>query len=94
MTVIWTLIIGLLAGWIARLLVPGKNPMGLIVTCLLGVAGSFLARWVGVAMGYYQPGARAGFIASTLGAIVLLVIYHLIKRGADSFKQHQGPTPP
>lgn len=80
MRIIWTLIIGLIAGAVAKLLVPGRDPGGWFVTMLLGIAGSFLARWVGTAMGYYAPGARVGFFASVLGAVVILVVYHLIRR--------------
>lgn len=90
MHVIWTLIIGLVAGAVAKLLVPGKDPGGWVVTMLLGLAGSFVARWIGVALGYYQPGARVGFFASVLGAIIILVVYHLIRRIAT---HQQTPRP-
>jgi uncharacterized membrane protein YeaQ/YmgE (transglycosylase-associated protein family) len=76
---LWEAIIGLIIGAIAKLLMPGKDPGGWIVTMLLGLAGSLLATWVGGAVGLYQPGQSAGFIMSVLGAIVLLAIYRVIK---------------
>lgn len=74
-----TLLIGLIVGLIARAIKPGNDSMGWIMTTLLGVAGSFLATYIGVAMGWYQQGDAAGWIASILGAIVLLVLFGLIK---------------
>lgn len=78
-SLIGTLLIGLVVGFIARAIKPGNDSMGWIMTALLGVAGAFLASYVGVAMGWYQQGDAAGWIASIVGAIVLLVIYGLIK---------------
>ena len=78
-SLIGTLLIGLVVGFIARAIKPGHDSMGWIMTALLGVAGSFLASYVGVAMGWYQQGDAAGWIASILGSIVLLIIYGLIK---------------
>lgn len=72
---IWALIIGLVVGALAKLIMPGKDPGGIIVTMLLGVAGSFLATLIGRALGWYAPGRGAGFIASLLGAVLLLFIY-------------------
>jgi uncharacterized membrane protein YeaQ/YmgE (transglycosylase-associated protein family) len=79
MHLLWTLLIGLVIGAVAKLIVPGKDPGGIIVTMLIGIAGSFLATWAGRAIGWYQEGQAAGFIMSVVGAIVLLVIYHLVK---------------
>jgi uncharacterized membrane protein YeaQ/YmgE (transglycosylase-associated protein family) len=79
MHVLWMLIIGLIVGAIAKLIVPGRDPGGIIITMLLGIAGSFLAGWIGRALGWYQPGQSAGFIASIVGAIIILAIYHLIR---------------
>jgi len=76
---LWEAFIGLIVGAVAKLLMPGKDPGGIIVTMLLGMAGSLLATWIGGAVGLYQPGASAGFIMSVLGAVVLLAIYRLIK---------------
>lgn len=78
MSFLWTLIIGLVVGAIAKLLMPGKDPGGFIVTMLLGVAGALLAGFLGRAMGWYATaGSGPGIIASVLGAIVLLFIYRL-----------------
>ena len=76
---IWTLIIGLIIGAVAKFLMPGKDPGGIIVTMLLGVAGSLLATYLGQAMGLYPEGSSAGFIMSVIGAMILLFIYRLIK---------------
>ncbi|MDQ2669938.1 MAG: GlsB/YeaQ/YmgE family stress response membrane protein [Gemmatimonadota bacterium] len=80
MGLIWTLIIGLIVGAIAKLLMPGKDPGGFIVTMLLGVAGAFLAGFIGRALGWYEPGDGAGIIASILGAMLLLLIYRMVTR--------------
>jgi uncharacterized membrane protein YeaQ/YmgE (transglycosylase-associated protein family) len=72
---IWTLIVGLIIGAIAKMLMPGKDPGGFIVTMLLGVAGSMLAYFVGAQLGWYNQGEAAGIIASVFGAIILLAIY-------------------
>ena len=81
-SILTTLIIGLLVGAVAKLLMPGKDPGGWIVTILLGIAGALLAGYLGQAVGWYQPGQPAGFIASVVGAIVLLLLYRLL------FKRH------
>ncbi len=78
MRILWTLLIGLVIGAVAKLIMPGKDPGGIIVTMLIGVAGSFIATYAGRALGWYQEGQSAGFIMSVLGAIVLLGIYHLV----------------
>lgn len=74
------LIIGLLVGIVAKFLLPGDDPGGLIVTTLLGIAGSFAAGYIGRAAGWYEPGEPVSFIASVLGAIVLLLVYRLLFR--------------
>jgi uncharacterized membrane protein YeaQ/YmgE (transglycosylase-associated protein family) len=79
MRILWTLLIGLVIGAVAKLIMPGKDPGGSIVTMLIGVAGSFIATYAGRALGWYQEGQSAGFIMSVLGAILLLGIYHLVK---------------
>lgn len=76
---IWMLIIGLVVGALAKLIVPGRDPGGIIVTMLIGVAGSFIAGLIGRAVGWYAPGQAAGFFASIVGAVVLLLIYHAIR---------------
>ena len=75
---IWTLVIGLLIGAVAKLLTPGRDPGGCIITMLIGIAGSFVASYLGQAMGWYQQGQPAGFIASVVGAIILLLLYRVI----------------
>lgn len=79
MSLLGTLLIGLVVGLIARAVKPGDDKLGWIMTALLGVAGSFLASYVGTAMGWYAQGDSAGWIASVLGAVVLLALYGLIK---------------
>jgi uncharacterized membrane protein YeaQ/YmgE (transglycosylase-associated protein family) len=78
MSIIWTLIIGLLVGLVAKALMPGKDPGGFIVTALLGIAGAFIANFVGRSMNWYADGQPAGFIASVIGAIALLAIYRMV----------------
>jgi uncharacterized membrane protein YeaQ/YmgE (transglycosylase-associated protein family) len=73
--VLWALIIGLVVGAVAKLLMPGRDPGGFIVTMLLGVAGALVATFLGRALGWYGGGQGAGFIASVLGAVLLLWIY-------------------
>ncbi|MDO9252755.1 MAG: GlsB/YeaQ/YmgE family stress response membrane protein [Hydrogenophaga sp.] len=80
MTVLITIFIGLIAGFIARTIKPGNDSMGWIMTAVLGVAGSFLASYAGAALGLYAPGQAAGFIASVVGAVVLLVLVGLIRK--------------
>jgi len=75
-----TFIIGLVVGIIAKFLMPGKDPGGFIITAILGILGSFLATWLGRAMGWYQEGATAGWIGSIIGAIILLIIYRFFSK--------------
>jgi uncharacterized membrane protein YeaQ/YmgE (transglycosylase-associated protein family) len=77
---LWVVLIGLVVGALAKLIMPGKDPGGWIVTALLGIAGSVAATWIGRAVGWYGEGQSAGFIMSLIGAIILLAIYHLIRR--------------
>lgn len=72
---IWTCIIGLVAGALAKWIMPGPEPGGIIVTMLLGIAGSFVATWLGTAVGWYGPGEGARFIGSTVGALIILFVY-------------------
>jgi uncharacterized membrane protein YeaQ/YmgE (transglycosylase-associated protein family) len=79
MGILWTLIIGLVVGAIAKLLMPGRDPGGIIVTMLIGVAGALLAGFLGRAMGWYNdPGEGPGIIAAIIGAMLLLFLYRLI----------------
>ena len=80
MAFIGTVLVGLIVGLIARAVKPGDDKMGWIMTIILGVLGSVVAGYVGRAMGWYQPGQPAGWIASVIGAIVLLVIYGMVRR--------------
>ncbi|MBA2623125.1 MAG: GlsB/YeaQ/YmgE family stress response membrane protein [Chthoniobacterales bacterium] len=75
---LWTLIIGAVIGVVAKFLMPGRDPGGCIITILLGIAGAFLAGFLGQAMGWYRQGQPAGFIFSVVGAMVLLLIYRMI----------------
>lgn len=77
MHIIWALIIGLVVGALAKLIMPGKDPGGIIITMLIGVAGSIIASVIGHAAGWYRADEGAGFIASIIGAVVLLAIYRL-----------------
>ena len=84
---LWTLIIGLVVGAIAKLIMPGRDPGGIIVTMLIGVAGALLAGFIGRALGWYSdPGTGPGIIASIVGAIILLFLYRLIagRRGTTT----------
>lgn len=71
------IVIGLLAGGLAKLLMPGKDPGGCIVTILLGIAGAFLAGYLGHLIGWYEPGEGAGFLAAVVGAFLILLAYRL-----------------
>ena len=79
--ILWTIIIGAIIGAVAKLLTPGRDPGGCIITVLLGIAGSFLAGFLGRTMGWYAEGEPAGFIFSVVGAIILLLLYRLLFRG-------------
>jgi uncharacterized membrane protein YeaQ/YmgE (transglycosylase-associated protein family) len=80
MGIIGTIIVGLMVGALARLVMPGDQKMGWILTCLLGIAGSLLAGFVGQAMGWYTVGQTAGWIASVVGAVVLLVVIGMVRK--------------
>ena len=80
MHILWTILIGLVAGAIAKLIMPGKDPGGFIITILIGIAGALIATYLGHLIGWYQAGQSAGFIGAIVGAILILFIYRLIKR--------------
>ena len=84
MTYVWMAIIGFVVGLIARAILPGTQSLGIILTAVLGIAGSFLAGFAGKAMGWYTDGQPAGFIASIVGAIVLLFIVSKLKGPSSS----------
>ena len=79
MHILWTLLIGLVVGIIAKLLTPGRDPGGCLITSAIGIAGAFIATFIGQTLHFYSPGQTAGFIGSVIGAILLLVIYHAVK---------------
>jgi uncharacterized membrane protein YeaQ/YmgE (transglycosylase-associated protein family) len=76
--IIVTVLIGLIVGIVAKFFHPGRDPGGFIITAIIGIAGSFLATWIGQQMRWYEPGQNAGFIASVIGAIVLLILHRMI----------------
>jgi uncharacterized membrane protein YeaQ/YmgE (transglycosylase-associated protein family) len=80
MAVIGWIVFGLIVGALAKLVMPGRDPGGIIVTMLIGIAGSLLGGFIGRAMGFYGPNQAAGFLMSFLGAVVLLVLYRMIAR--------------
>jgi uncharacterized membrane protein YeaQ/YmgE (transglycosylase-associated protein family) len=80
MSILWAIVVGLLVGIVAKFLMPGRDPGGFIVTALLGIVGAVVATFLGQAMGIYAAGQSAGFIASVIGAILVLFIYNLIVR--------------
>ena len=81
MGILGTILVGLVVGALARWIMPGEQKMGWIMTIVLGVAGSVVAGFVGGALGWYQPGEGAGWIASVLGAIVLLFVFQKLRAG-------------
>lgn len=78
MHVLWMIVIGLIVGALAKLIMPGHDPGGIVVTILLGIGGSIVAGWIGRSVGWYEPGEPAGFIASVIGAVIILAIYRVI----------------
>jgi uncharacterized membrane protein YeaQ/YmgE (transglycosylase-associated protein family) len=80
MSLLYTLLIGLIVGALAKFIMPGRDPGGIIVTILLGIAGAFVARFLGQALGMYTEGEAAGFIASLIGAILLLLLYRMFTK--------------
>lgn len=80
MGILYTLLIGLVIGFIARAVMPGEQKLGWIMTAVLGVAGSFVATYAGQALGLYTAGSAAGWIASVVGAIILLIIYGMVQK--------------
>lgn len=79
MSILGTILVGFIVGLIARAVKPGNDRMGLIMTTLLGIAGAFLARYAGMAMGLYSEGEAAGWIASVIGAVLLLFVFGLVR---------------
>ncbi len=86
---LWTLIVGLIVGAIAKFLMPGRDPGGFIITMLIGVAGAFLASFAGDSLGWYKQGEPAGFLASVVGAVILLAVYRSVI-GRRHITHHPG----
>ncbi|MEO5618728.1 MAG: GlsB/YeaQ/YmgE family stress response membrane protein [Candidatus Eisenbacteria bacterium] len=84
MSILWTILIGFLVGLLAKFLLPGRDPGGLIVTTLIGIGGALAASFLGRSMGWYADGQPAGFLASVVGAIALLMIYRLVRRSPNT----------
>ena len=80
LNLLWIIFIGLIAGAVAKFLMPGKDPGGILITIVLGVAGALLSTLLGRLVGWYQPGDSAGFIGAVIGAVILLLLYRLLKR--------------
>ena len=78
MGIIWSIIIGFIAGLVAKFLMPGRDPGGFIITTLLGIIGAVVATYLGQAVGWYRPGEGAGFIGAVVGAVILLAIYRMV----------------
>ena len=79
LSILWTILIGFVIGVIAKFLHPGKENMGIVLTTVLGVAGSLIATFLGRLVGFYKEGEAAGFLMAVVGAIVLLVVYNLVR---------------
>jgi uncharacterized membrane protein YeaQ/YmgE (transglycosylase-associated protein family) len=79
MSIIWAILIGFIVGLIAKFLMPGRDPGGFFITALLGIVGAVLATFLGQALGLYAAGQAAGFIASVIGAMIVLFLYHMIR---------------
>ncbi|TVQ76635.1 MAG: GlsB/YeaQ/YmgE family stress response membrane protein [Bradymonadales bacterium] len=84
MAFIWTIILGLFIGLVARLLMPGKTVQGFIMTALLGVGGAVVGKWIGQAFGWYGPYDAAGFLMGVLGAMLILFVYRLLQALKES----------
>ena len=78
MGIIWTILIGFVVGIVAKFLMPGRDPAGFIITVVIGIVGSFVASFLGSTLGFYRQGEPVGFIASVIGAMILLFVYRMI----------------
>ena len=79
MSILWAILIGFIVGIVAKFLMPGRDPGGFFVTALLGIVGALVATFLGQALGLYAAGQAAGFIASVIGAMIVLFLYHMIR---------------
>jgi uncharacterized membrane protein YeaQ/YmgE (transglycosylase-associated protein family) len=75
---LWTIIIGFVAGLLAKFMMPGRDPGGFIITTLLGIVGALVATWLGQAVGWYRAGEGAGLIGAVVGAVIVLVVYRMV----------------
>lgn len=92
MNLLWAIIVGLIAGVLAKLIMPGRDPGGMLITIGIGIVGSVVANLLGRSMGWYTEGESAGIIGSTVGAILLLVVYRMVKGGRGrSLDTHARP---
>jgi uncharacterized membrane protein YeaQ/YmgE (transglycosylase-associated protein family) len=82
MTIIIWIIFGLIVGIVAKFVMPGRDPGGIVVTALLGIVGAVVGGWLGRALNIYRPGEPAGFIMAVVGAVVVLIIYRMVARRA------------
>jgi uncharacterized membrane protein YeaQ/YmgE (transglycosylase-associated protein family) len=83
MHLVWTILIGFVAGVVAKMFAPGTGPSGFFLTAALGIAGSLIATFLGEFVGWYKQGESAGFIGATLGAIALLAVYHFSRKSSS-----------
>jgi uncharacterized membrane protein YeaQ/YmgE (transglycosylase-associated protein family) len=84
MHILWTILIGFIAGALAKLFMPGKDPGGFVITTLLGVGGAVVATYLGRLVGWYKEGGSAGFVAAVIGAMLILAFYRMIKSKAKA----------
>lgn len=89
MGIIWTILIGFVVGLLANFLTPGRDPGGFFITAAIGIVGSIIATYLGRFLGWYQPGESAGFIASLIGAVVLLLAYRMVSNKQTGFNRIQ-----
>lgn len=90
MNILGWILFGFVVGLIARAVMPGRDPLGLIGTTVLGIVGALLGGWVGQALGWYSPNEGAGFIAATVGAVLLLFVYNLFRSRSRRSISHGG----
>jgi uncharacterized membrane protein YeaQ/YmgE (transglycosylase-associated protein family) len=91
LSILWTIIVGFIAGIVARLISPApNNPEGFVLTTLLGIAGAFIATWLGQAVGWYRADQGAGIIGAIVGAVIVLFIWHMV---AGRYRDTEGTGP-
>ncbi|MBN1603555.1 MAG: GlsB/YeaQ/YmgE family stress response membrane protein [Chitinispirillaceae bacterium] len=90
MQFVWAIIVGFIVGLIAKFIMPGKDPGGFIITTLLGIGGALVATWIGRTAGWYDQQSGAGFLASIIGAILLLIVYRVFQKAFGP--THRGPS--